>query len=192
MYGLSACASVRDKPERERDVALASPRHPGEQDVLSLRDEAERRELDHKIAIEPGLEGEVERLERLAHRQPRLPHAALGAVLDAPAELRLEEPPQPGEPGLVLSGLGQRFVERAAQLAEAEDAEGVVERLQQLIGVLLRRWVCHGALPPAGNRPPVAASRNSTARAAPPGDPSSPRGRGRASRRRSAPPAAGV
>src|SRR5690606_13826518 len=64
-------ASVRGasaERKSQRDVALPGTGRAGEQNVLALLDEAQRRKLENEVAIEVGLEREVERLEPLACR----------------------------------------------------------------------------------------------------------------------------
>lgn len=64
----AAVCSASAERESQRDMALSRAGHAGEQNVLALLDEAQRRKLEDEVAIEAGLEREVERLERLACR----------------------------------------------------------------------------------------------------------------------------
>jgi hypothetical protein len=64
---------------------LRVPGGPSRDDVLFAGEEVELAEVQHRVAFEAGLEGEVELLQRLARREasgldPRLAAVAVAAV----------------------------------------------------------------------------------------------------------------
>ncbi len=71
--------------EREGKVRLAGARRPQEMHHLAPLDEGEAREREDAVAVERGLEPEVEALERLQHRETRRQEGHL----DAPALAQL-------------------------------------------------------------------------------------------------------
>lgn len=130
---------ARVQGEGEGEVALARAAHAGEQDVLPGGDEGERPELEDEVLVERGLEGEVECLERLALREPRLANAPLDAGLVAVADLRLQQRPEPLEPGLVGLGVADELVEARARVRQAQRGERVADAARELSRVGLGR-----------------------------------------------------
>jgi hypothetical protein len=78
-------------PERDREVRLAGAGRAEQDDVLAAGKEVQQPEVQHRLAPEGGLEGEVEVLERLARREPRLLDAGLAAVAVAAVDLGLQQ-----------------------------------------------------------------------------------------------------
>ena len=78
-------------PERDRQVRLAGAGRSEQHDVLFAGEEVELPEVQHGVAAERCLEGEVELLQRLARREPRGPDPGLAAVAVAAVGLGLQQ-----------------------------------------------------------------------------------------------------
>ena len=115
-------------PERDREVRLAGAGRAEQDDVLAAGEEVELAEVQHRVAADRGLEGEVELLERLAGGEAGGLDAALAAVAVAAVGLGLQQ--RGGElliaPLLGAGAIGElgqrpgrgRRLERAEQVRE--------------------------------------------------------------------------
>jgi hypothetical protein len=77
--------------ERDREVCLAGAGWSEQDDVLLACEEVELAEVQHRLALERGLEGEVELLQRLAGREARRLDPGLAAVAVAAVGLGLQQ-----------------------------------------------------------------------------------------------------
>ena len=78
-------------PERDREVGLAGAGRAEQDDVLLAGEEVELAEMQDGVALEAGLEGEVELLQRLARGEPRGLDPGLAAVAVAAVGLGLQQ-----------------------------------------------------------------------------------------------------
>jgi hypothetical protein len=78
-------------PDGDREVGLAGAGWAEQDDVLAAGEEVELAEVQDGLALQRGLEGEVELLERLARREAGGLDARLAAVAVAAVGLGLEE-----------------------------------------------------------------------------------------------------
>ena len=129
--------------ERDREVSLAGPGRAEQDDVLAAVKEVELAEVQHRVAAERGLKGEVELLERLASGESRGLDAGLAAVAVAAVDLGLEQ--RGGEP-LISSTPPARA--RSASLGSARAAAGALRARNRcassVVGRLMRSAVIAG------------------------------------------------
>ena len=124
-------------PDRDAQVGLAGAGRAEQDDVLAAGEEVELAEMQHRLAPQAGLEGEVELLERLAGREARGLDAGLAAVAVAAVGLGLEQRGGEAlEAPLLGAGpigeLGQRPRGRGRlELAEQVGELGVVARVMR-------------------------------------------------------------
>jgi hypothetical protein len=78
-------------PERDPEVGLAGAGRPEQHDVLAAVKEVELAEVQHRVAADRGLKGEVEVLERLARGEPRGLDPRLAAMTVAAVDLGLQQ-----------------------------------------------------------------------------------------------------
>ena len=128
--------------ERDRQVGLAGAGRAEQDDVLAAGEEVELAEVQHRVAAERGLEGEVELLERLAGGEARGLDPGLAAVAVAAVDLGLQQ--RGGElliaPLLGAGAVGElgqrprrgRRLERAEQVRELGASGGSCD--QRVIG----------------------------------------------------------
>jgi hypothetical protein len=115
-------------PERDAQMRLAGARRSEEDDVLAAVQEVELAEVQHRLAADAGLEGEVEVLERLAGGEAGGRDAGLAAVTVAAVGLGLKQRGGEALVGPLLAAgavgeLGQRArcrgrLQRAEQVRE--------------------------------------------------------------------------
>jgi hypothetical protein len=116
--------------QRHRQVRLAGPRRPRQQDRLAVGDEAGGRQLAHLPGVERGLGREVEAPQVAREREVRDPHRHLDPSLVAARDLPLaQERERFAQRQLTPGRLVEQAVELIADHCQPQPAEHADERL---------------------------------------------------------------